>query len=145
MVFLHSYFSLHRNRYICTKNILYVSVSCSVISNSLRPHGLQPTRLLCPWDSTGKNTVVGSHSLLERIFLTQGSNPGLLHLRQIIYHLSYREVLLLEISLINLFRVFIRHFSMEIYFKVQCQEMICLPQKANAFFFSPAPPTMKIR
>ena len=35
----------------------------------------QRTRLLCPWDSPGKNTGVGSHFLLQGIFLTQGSNP----------------------------------------------------------------------
>jgi len=44
----------------------------------LWPHGLQPTRLLCPWDSPGKNTGVGCHTLLQGIFLTQGSNPHLL-------------------------------------------------------------------
>ena len=38
------------------------------------------TRLLCPWDSPGKNTGVGGHSLLQGIFPTQGSNPSLLHL-----------------------------------------------------------------
>jgi len=53
--------------------------TCSVVSNSLQPHGLQPTRLLCPWDSPGKNTGVGCHFLLQRIFLSQGSNPYLLH------------------------------------------------------------------
>ena len=37
------------------------SVSCSVVSDSLRLHGLQPARLLCPWDSPGKNTGVGCH------------------------------------------------------------------------------------
>ena len=37
-------------------------------------------RLLCPWDSLGKNTVVGCHTLLQGIFSTQGSNPCLLHL-----------------------------------------------------------------
>ena len=42
--------------------------------------GLQPARLLCPWDSPGKNTGVGFHLLLQRIFLTQGSNPCSLHL-----------------------------------------------------------------
>ena len=36
------------------------------------------TRFLCPWDSPGKNTGVGSHALLQRIFLIQGSNPSLL-------------------------------------------------------------------
>ena len=37
----------------------------SVVSDSVRPHGLQPTRLLCPWDSPGKNTGVGCHFLLH--------------------------------------------------------------------------------
>ena len=46
----------------------------------LRPRGLQPTRLLCPWDSAGKNTGVGSHVLLQGIFPTQGLNPHLLPL-----------------------------------------------------------------
>ena len=48
------------------------------MSNSLWPYGLQPTRLLCPWDPPGKNTGVGCHSLLQGIFQTQGLNP--LHL-----------------------------------------------------------------
>ena len=39
--------------------------SRSVISDSSRPHGLQPTRLLCPWDIPGKNTGVGCHCLLQ--------------------------------------------------------------------------------
>ena len=68
------------------------SVSHSVVSDSLWPHGLQSARLLCPWNSPGKNTGVGCHSLLQRIFLTQGSNPGLLHCRQILYHRSYRYI-----------------------------------------------------
>ena len=67
-----------------------VLISCSVMAHSLRPHGLQPSRLLCPWNSPGKNTGVGCHSLLQGIFLTQGSNPGLLHCRQIFYHLSHQ-------------------------------------------------------
>ena len=47
--------------------------SRSVVSDSLRPHGLQPTRLLCPWYFLGKNTGVG-FALLQGIFMTQGSN-----------------------------------------------------------------------
>ena len=46
------------------------------------------TRLLCPWSSPGKNTGVGSHSLLWGIFPIQGLKPGLLHCRQILSHLS---------------------------------------------------------
>ena len=117
------------------------SVNCSVMSDSLQPHGLLPTRLLCPWKSpvknTGvgchfllrgssrprdqtwvscvgrwilyclshqgsrdylifkdiirrKNTGVGSHFFLQRIFLTQMSNPGLLHCRQILCRLCHQ-------------------------------------------------------
>ena len=56
---------------------------CSVVSGSSWVHGLQPARLLCRCSSPGKNTGVGSHVLLQGAFLTQGSNPGLLHRRQI--------------------------------------------------------------
>ena len=47
---------------------------CSVVSNSLWPHGLKPTRLLCPWNFSGKNTGAGCHFLLKGIFPIQGSN-----------------------------------------------------------------------
>ena len=59
--------------------------SHSVMYDFLRPHGLYS-----PWNSPGQNTGVGSHSLLQGIFPTQGSNPGLLHCRQILYQLSYQ-------------------------------------------------------
>ena len=55
-------------------------LSCSVISYSLQPYGPWPVRLLCLWDSPGKNTGVGYHALLQGIFLTQGLNSSLLHL-----------------------------------------------------------------
>ena len=129
-----------------------VSVSCLVVSDSLQPHGLWPTSILCPWNSPGKNTGVGnhspgdrtwvscitgkffiisatketpksktvshirlcdpmncslpgsscswnspgknigvgSHSFLHCIFLTHGLNLGLLHCREILYHLSHQ-------------------------------------------------------
>ena len=82
-----------------------VCVSCSVVSYTLRPHGLQPPRLLCPWDSLGKNTGVGSLSLLQGIFPTQGLNPDLPHCWLIPYQLSHkrspseesqRQILILE-------------------------------------------------
>ena len=56
-----------------------VSSVTSVVSVSLQPHALQPTRLLCPWDSPGKNTGVGSHFLLWGIFPTQWLVPDLPH------------------------------------------------------------------
>ena len=62
------------------------SESRSVVSNSLGPHGLYS-----PWNSPGQNTGVGSLSLLQGIFPTQGSNPGLPHCRQIFfYQLSHK-------------------------------------------------------
>ena len=56
------------------------SESRSVMSDSLQLHGLYS-----PWNSPGKNTGVDSLSLLQGIFPTQGSNPGLPHCRQILY------------------------------------------------------------
>ena len=54
------------------------------MSDSLQPHGLYSS-----WNSLGQNTEVGSLSLLQGIFPTQGSNPGLLHCRWILYQLSH--------------------------------------------------------
>ena len=68
------------------------------MSDSLQPHGLQPTKLLYLWISPDKNIGVGSHSLLQGIFLTQGLNLGLLHCRGILYHLSHKEAPLLHSS-----------------------------------------------
>ena len=65
--------------------------SHSVVSDSLRPHGLQPTRLLRPWDLPSKSTGVGCHFLLQGIFPTQGSNSGLPHCRQTLYCLSHQR------------------------------------------------------
>ena len=61
------------------------SESCLVMSDSLQPHGLYS-----PFNSPGQNTEVGSLSLLQGIFPTQGSNQGLLHCRWILYQLSYQ-------------------------------------------------------
>ena len=58
------------------------SESHSVASDSLWSHGL--------WNSPSQNTGVGSLSLLQRIFPTQGSNPGLPHCRRILYQLSHK-------------------------------------------------------
>ena len=52
-----------------------ISISRSVMFDSSRPMDCRATRFLCPWNSPGKNTGVGSHSLLQGIFLTQGVNP----------------------------------------------------------------------
>ena len=51
-----------------------VCSSSSVMSDSLWPHGQEAARLLCLWDSPGKNTGLNCHALLQGIFLLQGSN-----------------------------------------------------------------------
>ena len=61
------------------------SESHSVVPDSLQPHGLYSS-----WNSLGQNTEVGILSLLQGIFPTQGSNPGLLHCRWILYQLSHK-------------------------------------------------------
>ena len=76
-------------KYIYIWNIVKVK-SHSIMSDSLQPHELLPARLLCPWNFPGQNTGVGNHSLLQGIFPTQGSNPDLLHYRQILYCLSHQ-------------------------------------------------------
>ena len=62
--------------------------SPSVVSDSLQPHGLYRS-----WNSPGQNTGVGSHSLLQGFFPSQGSNPGLLYCRRILYQLSCHHFL----------------------------------------------------
>ena len=83
-----------------TVNLYMVMVQLPSHIRLLQPHGLQPTRPFCPWDSPGKNTGMGCHFLLQGIFQTQESNPGLLHCRQILSQLSYKgspiELLSLE-------------------------------------------------
>ena len=64
---------------VCVCVCVYVCVLVTQSCPTLRPHGLEPSRILCPWDFPGRNTGVGCHFLLQETFLTQGLNPGLLH------------------------------------------------------------------
>ena len=54
--------------------------ACLIMSDTLKPHRLLPTRLLCPGNFPSKNTGSGFHFLLQGIFWIQGLNPSLLHL-----------------------------------------------------------------
>ena len=66
-------------------------LSHSAVSNSLWPQDCSLPGSSVHGNSPGKNTGVGCHALLQGIFPTQGSNPGLPHCRWILYHLSYQE------------------------------------------------------
>ena len=79
----HSFISLDTTVRACVR-----AQSCS---DSLPPHGLQPARLLCPWDSPSRNTGRGCHFLLQGIFLTQGLNLRLLHWKMNSLPLSHLE------------------------------------------------------
>ena len=72
------------------QNLAIVSYSLCE-SHSVMYDSLQPHQLYSPWNSPGQNTGVGSLSLLQGIFPTQGLNPGLPHCRQILYQLSHKE------------------------------------------------------
>ena len=83
-------FSMHTTATLVQANLLFHLDSSprlheseirSVVSNSLRPHGIFQARY----------TGVGSLSILQGIFPTQGSNPGLLYCTRILYHLSHKE------------------------------------------------------
>ena len=95
----------------CTKKFIHVCVCVCVVLLLSRiqllatPWTTQPTSLLCPRNSLDKHTGVGSHSLFQGIFLTQGSNPSLLHYRQILYHLSHQGSLDYLITHVTLFQV----------------------------------------
>ena len=88
--------SLHtgESRWRFSFRVMWSDLSCEseshlVVSNSLWPHG-RPHGLYSPWNSSGQNTGVGSLSLLQELFPTRGSNPGLLHYRRILYQLSHK-------------------------------------------------------
>ena len=68
---------------VCMYMYVLVAQSRLTLCNPMDP------RLLCSWNSPGKNTGGSCHPLLQGIFLIQRSNPSLLHRRQILYHLSY--------------------------------------------------------
>ena len=79
------YIGIYLKNYTPMFHLIRVKVKWKLVSNSLRPH-----RLYSPWNSPGQNTGVGSRSLLQGLFWTQGSNPGLPHCRWILYQLSHR-------------------------------------------------------
>ena len=81
--------SVSRLWYLCSSHssVCLVAQSCL----TLWPHGLYVACTSVHGDSPGKNTGVGCHFLLQGIFPTQGSNPGLPHCRWILYRLSHQE------------------------------------------------------
>ena len=68
--------------------MLWFCAVCSVVLDFLQAYGLSLARPLCPWAFPGKNTGVGYHFLLQGIFLTKGSNPHLLCLLCLNWHMD---------------------------------------------------------
>ena len=82
------------------------------MSDSLQPHGLYS-----PWNSLGQNTGVGSLSLLQGTFPTQGLNPDLLPWGQILYHLSHQGSIKMEMRYFSCFPWHYRRILNELPFK----------------------------
>ena len=88
----------------CSINSITAAMLCSVVSDSLRPHGLLAHQAPLSWNVPGKNTGTGCHALHQGIFPTQGSNPNLLqflHCRWILYCWATRETHLPPLPTIN--------------------------------------------
>ena len=101
-------------QYVCKFNkvnlgtqLTQSAIYCVLVTQSYltlgNPMNCSPTRLLCLWDSPGKNNGVGCQFLLQGIFLTQGLNLDLSHCRQILYHLSHQEIPILYSTVCNTF------------------------------------------
>ena len=100
--YLFIYFC-HRQKQICWLKFFSVYVGLSVVSDSLRLYELQPSRLLCPWNSPGKNTAVGSHSFSQprdrtqvsciagRFFTTLATREA--HVKCHKYHIFYLAIM----------------------------------------------------
>ena len=79
--------------FFCPGNSIPVCVLVAQLCPTLcDPMECSPTRLLCPWNSPDKSTEVGSPSILQDIFPTQGPNLVLLHYKQILYCLSHSSI-----------------------------------------------------
>ena len=103
-IYIYIYYAFMHMQYTCMYAYIIIHVHVcqvtSVCSSLWIPMDYSSTRLLCPWDSPGKNTEVSCHTLLQGVFPTQGSNPHLLqllHSRKILYHWATRESHLLYI------------------------------------------------
>ena len=102
--------------------------AASVMFHSVQSHGLQPTRLFCPWDSPGRNTGVGCHALLQGIFPTQWSNLHLLSLPLappdfLLFSLHYFQRSFYSCS----YRIFLCCLGPQI--TLNCRQMLLLSQR----------------
>ena len=109
-------------------------LSRSVMSDSLQSHGLcSPPGSSVHGNSSGKNTGVGCHALLQGIFPNQGSNPGLLHCRQILYHLSHQrspwlcQAFILPFPLLILLPLYVFRNSILIYLIISYSSFSSVP------------------
>ena len=125
--------------YITTLGFTYTQCCCCcLVAKSrltlLRPHGLKPARLLCPWNFPGKNSGVDSHFLLQWIFLTQGLNPYLLSKRHLLH---CRRILIAEIlgkpdiyTLLQIYNIYIGYI---VYRKTSISALLTMPKPLNVW------------
>ena len=99
-----------------------------------------PTKILYPWDFPDKNTGVGCHSLLQIIFLIQGSHSGLPDCRQILYHLSHQGSPMVYYMILNKFPVLYMSRTSLFFHSIY----ISLPLQIPNFQSSPPPPSFTL-
>ena len=91
LCYTEKWISIHTHTHTHTHTVLcLVAQLCPTLCD---PVDCSPRGSSVHGDSPGKNTTVSCHALLQRIFLTQGSNSGLPHYRWILYHLSHQRSL----------------------------------------------------
>ena len=111
-------------------------LSSSVVSTVCNPMDYHPPGSSIHGDSPGKNTGVGCHALLQGIFPTQGSNPGLLHCRWILYHLIHlwdpAKLESYHLKMHQYVRIFIQRYLID---PVVLRMQLSIPQITEAFPF----------
>ena len=116
-------------------------VSRSVVPNSLQTHGLQPTRLLCPWDFPGQGYWSGLPFPSPEDLPNPGIEPGLLHWRQILYRLSYKgsptNSLIFVLNLT--WRVTACEISQHVFLSLNLEHQPLLASKFSSAAASPLP------
>ena len=105
--YIFEYFVQGTAQYICWGCILYVYMYTLCIQYTICIYVYR-----CgPWDFPGKNTGMGCHFLLQGIFPTQGSNPGLLHCRQTLYRLSHLGSPVYTIGILYVYSIYHLSFN----------------------------------
>ena len=125
--------------WLCHRDTFSFAIESGSESRSVMFDSLGPDGLYSPWNSPGQNTGVGSLSLLQGIFPTQRSNPGLPHCRRILYQLSHSWLVFIKHSFYLPFQIYwilVNSFSKLLYQVIPTQWWVyqCRPTSPSTLF-----------